>query len=163
MTEMATEQVKDHKAHRVIRNIYLYLVSMIGLITLIFGSVGVIKTVVEKVIFQVNYNYYPTIYPGSVDPCSQPYADASSTTEPKKMITPTQDQINLCVQRQKEQNEMNNRNDLGRELSIAIAQILIGFPLWLYHWMTIQKEYRMRHELVEKILVAGGPNLDSKK
>jgi len=40
--------------------------------------------------------------------------------------------------------ERENKRQRQREISGASAMILIGFPLYLYHWKTIQKENKKR-------------------
>ena len=146
------EQVKDQKkthggALRVIRNVYLYLVTLIGLITFIMGSVGIINNVLQHYVFQVDDAYTsPVRYPGSYDMCSQPYPKTGAAPDDKNLIAPTTQEIADCRQAEKEQNEKANRANFGRELSISLAQILIGLPIWLFHWNVIQKEYKKREE-----------------
>ncbi|MFA5829438.1 MAG: hypothetical protein WC843_03010 [Candidatus Gracilibacteria bacterium] len=140
------------KSHRIIRNIYLYLVAMIGLITLVIGLVGIINNVLQNYVFQVNDNIYstPVPYPGMKNGgCDQSYPDPTDTTG-KKLITPTAQEVQKCDQVLKDQQEQNRRNNIGREFSISIAQIMIGFPLWLYHWGVIQAEYKRKEEETTK-------------
>lgn len=136
------------KSHRIIRNIYLYLVAMIGLVTLIFGLVGIINNVLLNYVFQVNDNVYtaPVAYPGmKTSGCNQAYPDPTDTTG-KKLITPAAGEVQACEKALKDQQDQNRNNSIGREFSISIAQIAIGFPLWLYHWGVIQKEYKRKEE-----------------
>lgn len=145
---MAAEQdkkQKHHKALRVIRNVYLYLVTMIGMITMIFGAVGLVNNIFQNYIFQVNDYVYMEPFPSRGGYCAQQYVDVSDP-EGKRMLKPTDAEIQECERRQKEQNEQNRRNTIGREFSIAIAQIGVGFPVWMFHWGVIQKEYRKRKE-----------------
>lgn len=138
---------KEHKkAIRVIRNVYLYLVSMIGLVTVIFGAVGVINNVLQNYVFQVNdfaYNEPVTVMGGSY--CSQAYPSPQDTTG-KIMIAPTTQEIADCEKRTQDQQEQSRKNNMGREFSISIAQMGVGLPIWLFHWGIIQKENRRRDE-----------------
>jgi len=144
------EPSKGKKAIRIIRNVYLYIVTMIGLITFIFGAIGVINLVLKDYVFQVNdyaAPYSTPVYPGmkAGGTCSQSYVDVTDTTG-KRMITPTSQEVEECNKTLKQQQDQNFRNDVGRELAISIAQIAIGLPIWLFHWGIIQKEYRKRDD-----------------
>ncbi len=151
MTDTTTTEEKRAKGNRIIRNIYLYLVALIGIITLVFGCVGIINNVLQNYVFHVNdYTYIEPAYPGSRGgSCAQPYTDPTDKTG-TKLIQPTTQEIQDCKDSQQKQNDQNRQNNIGREFSIAIAQILIGLPLWLFHWNTIQVEYRRKHEEEEK-------------
>ncbi len=138
---------KNKGALRIIRNVYLYLVTLIGLITFIFGSVGIINNVLQRYVFQIDQtDYYSmAVYPGMRDQCSQPYVDPLDK-EAKQMITPTTQEIEQCRVAEKEQNKRINNANFAREISISLAQIAIGLPIWLFHWGIIQKEYRRKEE-----------------
>ena len=138
------ENQNHHKALRVIRNVYLYLVSMVGLVVFVIGAVGIINNVLQNYVFGVNdYASWVSPYSGAYSPCLQPFPDVNDpNTINKKLITPTKEQSELCVKQEKEQQEQNRRNNIGREFSIALAQMAIGLPLWLFHWGIIQKEYK---------------------
>lgn len=126
------------KALRIIRNVYLYLVAMIGLIVFIIGSVGLTNNVIKNYIFGANEYRY--ISPFDTQ-CEQFYTkDPTSSL----MLERTPEEIAECERRIEEQNELNRRNDLAREFSINIAQIVIGLPVWLFHWGIIQREYRKK-------------------
>lgn len=144
------QQGTEKKSHRVIRNIYLYLVAMIGLIVFVMGSVGILNHVLQTYVFGVNeYNVWVPPYPPKSGQCYQPYADMTDPSPvTKRLIPPTQEETEICLQEEKKQQEQNRRNNIGRELSIAIAQILIGLPLWLFHWGVIQKEYKRKDESI---------------
>jgi hypothetical protein len=132
------------KSLRVIRNVYLYLVSMIGLIVFIFGAVGIINNVFQNYIFRVDYDYYSDPFP-QTGTCYMQYVDPTDR-EGKRFITPTPEQSAACEAKQEQQKEQNRRNRIGQEFSIAIAQMAVGLPIWLFHWGIIQKEYRRKEE-----------------
>jgi hypothetical protein len=145
--ENIIQEFKEQKSLRIIRNVYLYLVSMIGLMVLIVGTVGIINNILQNYLFRVNYNVYneAAIYPYKSGPCYVAYPDPSDK-EGKKLITPTAEEIADCKKAQKEQQEQDNRNRVGEVFSIAIAQIVVGLPVWLFHWSIIQNEYKKREE-----------------
>ena len=131
---------------RVIRNVYLYLVAMIGLIVLIIGAVGIINNIFQNYIFRVDYeNYYTEPVPYKTGTCYSQYPDLTDS-EGKRLVAPTAEESAACEKRQEVQKEQNRRNRIGTEFSIGIAQIAVGLPIWLFHWGIIQKEYKRKEE-----------------
>jgi hypothetical protein len=146
---MEEEAKKKHtKSMRIIRNVYLYLVAMIGLIVFIIGCVSVIDNIFKNFVFKVDYNISYETYP-RLGTCYQPYVDLTDK-EGKKTINPTTQDTADCLQRQEEINEQSRRNQIGSDFSIAIAQLAVGLPVWLLHWGIIQKEYRRKKEEEDK-------------
>jgi hypothetical protein len=145
--EIAEQQgkKKHKKAAHIIRTVYLYLVSMIGLLVFIFGCVSTIDNLLKNFVFQVNYNLtYEAPYPRG-GTCSQPYADPTDTTG-KTMIAPTTQEVADCKVQMDKQNEQNRKNQIGMDFSVAFAQLIVGLPVWLFHWGIIQKENRRKEE-----------------
>ena len=145
---MEKKVVQKGKSMKVIRHVYLYLVTLIGLITFVMGAVGLINNGLQRYVFQIDQAgmYAQPMYPGYMDQCSSPYPD-SKDLQGKVMITPTTQQVIDCRKAQDEQNKRSNDANFGRELSISLAQILIGLPIWLFHWGVIQKENRRRDDV----------------
>lgn len=137
----AAQHHEPGRALRIIRNIYLYLVAMIGLVVFLFGVVGMANNVLKNYVFNVNDYYWVDPFGGG--PCEQPTVKVPETGETQER---TPEEIALCEERLQEQNERNRRNEVGRELSINIAQIVVGLPVWLFHWGIIQREYRRKKE-----------------
>jgi len=129
-----------NKALRVIRNVYLYLVAMIGLVVLIIGSIGMINNVLQNYVFQVDqYSYYRS--PLGYDVCNSVPNTLEKTDEVQK---PTEQEIAECEAKYDEYNKKESQNQAKKDFAISIAQILVGLPLWLLHWGIIQREYRRR-------------------
>ena len=142
MENQATE--KHSKSSKIIRNVYLYLVSMIGLLTLIFGMVGIINNVLTNYVFQVDDNSYYTPY--SAGPCDVSMVDTKDPTG-KTMVQRSTQEIADCQKKVDAQNEKTRKNNAEREFSIAIAQILVGGPIWWYHWTMVQKDNKHKEEV----------------
>ena len=97
-----------------IRLIYLYLFSAVGLIVSVIGSVRLVYLGLKVIVFggADKYEYYPTRV-----------EDETQNQEEQKLFQERE------VTRQRQ-----------RDLSASLAMIVVGFPLYLYHWKTIQKE-----------------------
>jgi hypothetical protein len=101
-----------------LRLLYLYLFSFVGLLIIVIGGIQLVDLGLKTYVFQVSdYTVYPT--PAVVDPSG-------------KVIQSTEEEI-----RQQKEEQVNQKK---RQLSTALSMILIGTPLYLYHWKTIKKE-----------------------
>lgn len=127
-----------------IRNIYLYLVALIGLVVFVMGAVGFVDTVFKTYVFEVDDSYYFDPYSYSYgDFCNQYKVDPSDP-DGYRMIPPSDDDVKKCELELELQREKSIKNNSGRQFSISFSQILIGLPLWIYHWKLIQRKYRRK-------------------
>ena len=101
-----------------LRLLYLYLFSFVGLLITVIGSIQIVDLTLKTYVFKVtDYSTYPM----------SPMID-----EKGKVLQSVEDQ-----QKQQEAEAANQRK---RNLSNSLAMIVIGTPLYLYHWQTIKKE-----------------------
>jgi hypothetical protein len=100
-----------------IRLIYLYLFACIGLVVVVIGTVRGINVGLKATIFR-NADRFVS-YPVPAD------------KDQEKMIKEQEVFQQLDSQRQREM-----------ELAGAISMIVVGLPLYLYHWKLIQKEQK---------------------
>lgn len=104
-----------------LRLLYLYLFSFVGLIITVIGGIQIVDLTLKTYVFRVSeYSSYPM----------QPIKDERGI-----VLQSAEDQ-----QKQQEQEEENQRK---RQLSNSLAMIVIGTPLYLYHWKTIKKENKL--------------------
>jgi hypothetical protein len=86
------------------------------LITVI-GSIQIVDLTLKTYVFKVDeYTYYPETSP--ID---------------GKMPVVSQDEA-------KKRSDEEQANQRKRQISNSLARIVIGTPLYLYHWKTIKKE-----------------------
>lgn len=98
-----------------IRLLYLYLFSFVGLLISIIGSVQLVDLGIKNYVFRVaEYTYY-----------------ADQITIEKQTISPEE------MERRNKEEQTNQRK---RQLSTSLSMILVGVPVYLYHWKTIKKE-----------------------
>jgi len=104
-----------------LRLLYLYLFSFVGLLITIIGSVQLVDLGIKNYIFRVSdYTYYS-------DPVVGEKFDISS-------------------EEMKKRNDMEQANQRKRQLSTSLSMILIGIPVYLYHWKTISRENKSSKE-----------------
>jgi len=97
-----------------IRLIYLYLFSFVGLLVAVIGAVRLVDLALKVYVFEGadRYEYIaPRIEGQEIDRTEEKMVQERETERQRK-----------------------------RELSGSISMILVGVPLYLYHWRTIQRE-----------------------
>lgn len=102
-----------------LRLLYLYLFSFVGLLITIIGGIQIVDLTLKTYVFRVSeYTYYPEPIP----------VDGG-----KPSVSPDE---------QKRRGEEEQANQRKRQLSNSLAMIVIGAPVYLYHWKTIKKEQK---------------------
>jgi hypothetical protein len=95
----------------------LYLFSFVGLLITIIGSIQMVDLGIKSYILKIpEYTYY-----------AEPVANEKESV-PQEEI--------------KRRNEEEQTNQRKRQFSNSIAMILVGVPVYLYHWKTIKKEQK---------------------
>ena len=117
---MAVVKLQKGKSVKVIRHVYLYLVTLIGLITFVMGAVGIINNGLQRYVFKVDQieNFGPVaVYPGYQDQCSMAYPDPKDK-EGKTTITPTSQETADCRAAAQEQSRHFSDAQFAREISV---------------------------------------------
>lgn len=100
-----------------LRLLYLYLFSFVGLLITVIGSIQIVDLTLKTYVFKVSeYSYYPETMP---------------IEGGKPLLSPEES---------RRRNEEEQANQRKRQLSNSLAMIVIGAPLYLYHWKTIKRE-----------------------
>jgi hypothetical protein len=132
--------------HSLIRTIYLYIFTTLGLVLLTIGSVRFVDMGLKAFVFtqadeeQSLYNKQPTFAPVSIDKLTSLASDSPTTLSESEKQSIQQwlaDYKNWEQERAKIDPVNAQRH---RDASINLAMILIGLPLYLYHWKVIKKE-----------------------
>lgn len=100
-----------------LRLLYLYLFSFVGLLITIIGSIQLLDLALKTYVFKVSdFSYYPESIPTDVA---------------KPAISPEE------ARKRSGEEAANQRK---RQVSNSLAMIMVGAPVYLYHWKTIKKE-----------------------
>ncbi|MEK7593134.1 MAG: hypothetical protein AAB464_00225 [Patescibacteria group bacterium] len=115
-----------------IRKIYLYLFALIGLVLITIGCVRLVGLGLKTYIFTKADVYYE--YP-MARPVKNPPAGGAPVEGEKaeELQQPTKEEI------EEYQNEQRTSNR-QREAAESLAFIIVGLPLYLYHWKVIKKD-----------------------
>jgi len=137
-----------------IRTIYLYLFALLGLVLITIGSVNLLNLGLKTFIFtkadqELNYNLRPpTIisFPEGKTVTEEDFVSAMENCQEKCDLTSDQQkQITSWLIDYKSWQEQEKQFDYvsqqrQREFSLALSLIIVGLPLYLYHWGVIKKE-----------------------
>lgn len=110
-----------------LRKVYLYLFAIIGLILVIIGSVSFVNLGLKKFVF-TNADY----------PCYESPAVVYDKNGQSRVLTEQEQKVE--DDKQKKQCEEQKSADKQRQAASALAQLIVGIPLYLYHWVVIRKE-----------------------
>ena len=116
-----------------IKNLYLYLVSFVALMMIVFSVAEVINITLRTYIFtKADKDFYA--YPKAV---CEPAAPTSTTGAPGRGEMP-------CLSQEENEKQMaeNRSAQRQRDLVRDISMILVGVPLFAYHWHLARKKER---------------------
>ena len=123
------QQPSTPKPHgSIIKNIYLYLVSFVALMMIVFSTADVVNITLKAFIFtkadEVNYSYYPACVPAT------PVGTSTVKTDPN-CVSPDEQK-----KRDEESRSAQRQSSLVRDLSM----IVVGIPVFLYHWNIVRRK-----------------------
>ena len=105
-----------------IRLLYLYLFSFIGLLIFVIGSIQILDLGIKVYVFK-GADKYSVPRVSKIDPAGKEIL----LTDKEK-----EDEARIQDEETKRQRQV--------QLSSSLAMLLVGLPLYKYHWNTIQKE-----------------------
>jgi len=105
-----------------IRTIYLYLFSAIGLIISVIAVINILDLTLRSLVFTKADESYYSYAPQRIE----------ITPEGKEIVKDDPNNEELAKAQATSQKQ--------REVSNSVAMLLVGVPLYLYHWKTIQKK-----------------------
>jgi len=132
------------KKYSLIRKIYLYSFSLLGLILLIIGSVRLLNMGLKAFIFTKAEKIEQL---GQIKPPSPlcPLKEVKSIKAGEKLTKDEKKAVDNWLEDYKIwQKESSGFNYLvakrQKEASLDLSLIIVGLPLYLYHWLVIKNE-----------------------
>lgn len=139
--------------HPLIRTIYLYIFALLGLVLITIGTVNFVQMGLKTYVFtkaeqdRALYDKRPVAMPiapekiAKIDENGEPI-EAKQTVE---LTESEQKAINNWIEDYNEWKEKSEKIDSviakrHEDAANNLALILIGLPLYLYHWRIIKKE-----------------------
>lgn len=121
----------------IVRFIYLYLISAITFIIFVIGAVSIVDQGLKSFVFGVTeYDYYER--PVMVNCDMYLKIDDESSKQAYDECLKNQE---LYVNQQE---KSSFTDESKRRLSIGVAQVLVAFPFWLFHWKIIERDRRRK-------------------
>jgi len=144
--------------HSLVRTIYLYLFALIGLVLLTIGTVSFVDMGLKIFIFtkaeepqriRQEYKHFGTV-PISIERIEK-YQKGGELTE-GELTEEEETAIKKWYQNYKQWQEAEAKIDYltsqrHEDASKNLAFILIGLPLYLFHWRIIRKETKNKEKL----------------
>lgn len=132
----------------IIRTIYLYLFALVGLGMLVIGTSMIINLGLKSWIFtkaDLNENYISrpmSIY--AVDEFNKvdSLKNCQSLTQAQResLATWIEDYEAWKIEEENRDPNFYKTRDRQRQASTALSMMLVGLPLWLFHWAIIKKD-----------------------
>jgi len=140
--------------HPLIRTIYLYLFAIVGLVLLVIGTVRFLDMGLKAFIFKQadaperlmqKFSCQNVFYaPVSLEKLDVNQTSTVFTAEEQTAIKTFLDNYKKCQEEGANINYVTSQRQ--RDASSNLAMILVGLPLYLYHWRVISKETKKREE-----------------
>lgn len=131
----------EQKKKSTIRIIYLYIFALTGLVLMVIGGVNLIDLGLKATIFKQadrDYYYNQPPMPYAVSKLESASNDTNFTEEDRAAIKQWINDYKVWSETQAKIDPVTAQRQ--RSASIAIAMIIIGLPLYLFHWSIIKKE-----------------------
>jgi len=145
--------------HSLVRTIYLYLFAMVGLVLLIIACVSFLNMALKTFIFtkadeQMRIEYkQPSFGPIAVEKVERISQEAQGKQVQVTLAEGEVQQIDQWLADYKNYQEGRAKIDpvtteRQQQASINLAMIIIGLPLYLYHWGIIKRETRKQEAVL---------------
>ena len=137
--------------HTLIRTIYLYLFALLGLVLMTIGTVNLIDMGLKAFIFTAADEEQRIGYLQPPAPSPTRYERPNGDTSLVALTAEERAMFQQWRRDYKDWEERRSRIDpvtahRHREAAMSLAFLIVGLPLYLYHWRTIRKESRERRE-----------------
>lgn len=144
-----------HK-YPLIRTIYLYLFSLVGLVLVIIAAVDFIDMALKAFVFK-QADAQEQLYNKEPRPAYPPFGIektkeiANEETATITLTTDERNQLRVWLAEYEQFNEDRKRVDFvvarrHQDAARNLAMLIVGFPLYLYHWNVIRKEAKEKKE-----------------
>jgi len=130
------------KRHPLVRTIYLYIFALLGLVFLIIGAVGFLNLGLKTFIFtkaeeeQRLTGQPPALYP--IEKVEALQDEQGLSDEEKELIQDWLVDYKAWQDRSANINYLESRRQ--KEASQNLAMMVVGLPLYLFHWGIISRE-----------------------
>jgi hypothetical protein len=136
------------KKHSLVRTIYLYLFTIIGLSLVVIGTVRFLDMGLKAFVFtgadepeRIQQRYYQGYMPSAVEKIATPEEvdEVEGLTDAEKASL--KDFIRSYETWQEDRGKIDYVSSRRQQdASVNLSMLLVGLPLYLYHWRIIRRE-----------------------
>ncbi len=137
------------KQHSLVRTIYLYFFALLGLVLLTIGGIRFVDMGLKAFIFtkaeeDQNLIYRQPPLPYSIEKVEELQNEEALSEEEKIAVKQWLADYKDWQEGSSKINYIDSRRQ--RDASSNLSMILIGLPLYLYHWEIIKKEVKKQEK-----------------
>ncbi len=134
--------MEKEKSKRLIRHIYLYLVTAITIVLVIISTIGMINLALSEYVFDVKGYEELDDYKWQCGENATPVAVDDRELNPAKSVAvkATEEDQSKCLEDAKANAVLRHENDVKRDFVNWLSMLLVSLPLYFYHWGIIKKE-----------------------
>lgn len=107
---------------------YLYAVAFVGIVMILFNGVTLLRTVLQTQVFGMEYEYLNSYE------CYNKWDPVTSTT-----ITLSEEELTQCLDRMGNQAKSDFAPQVKRYYAEGLAGLILGFLIWLPHFVWARK------------------------
>ncbi len=136
------------KKHSLVRTIYLYLFTIVGLSLVVIGTVRFLDMGLKAFVFtgaeepeRIQQKYYQGYLPSAVEKIATP----EEVDEVEGLTDAEKESLKDFIRSYEAWQEDRGKIDYvssrrQQDASVNLSMILVGLPLYLYHWRIIRRE-----------------------
>jgi len=152
---MNTLKEKSMQHYPIIRTIYLYLFALLGLVLLTIGGVRFVDMGLKVFVFTKAEEEQRIMY--KMPPAAPiPIQRIEEYQKEKEVCLSEEEKLSIQQWLTNYRDWKERRESIDpivsrrhREASLNLAMILIGLPLYLYHWRIIKKETKNKKDIIK--------------
>lgn len=122
------------------KNVYLYIVSIVGLVTVVVGTVSFLNLGITRLLGVTTPQWSTSPEVTCQDRYAGNYPSIPMDANGALSRQPTEEEVTACIEKQTKQQQDQYENETKRTLAWSLAAMLVGFPIWLYHWGIVRKQ-----------------------
>jgi hypothetical protein len=127
------------------KTFYLSLATLMGLVIFVIGIIGGIRVLMTNVIFNVDDTYY-YYSPYDISPCEQPKPVYYNLQPGELPPMRTSEEVKDCEQKMEEGKVKQKDMNFKRDVAWSSAMVLVGLPVWLFHWIILRSEKKKKNQ-----------------
>lgn len=135
---------KPKSATKIIRTLYLYMVTGISIVMILISATMAANLILTEYVFKVlDYELIDGPYECQDDTLFYRYDEKGIKIALEPTLTTEQKQLKKddCMAKAEVRIEKRHKNDIKRELAEMLGVFLVALPFYLFHWGVIKKDH----------------------